>query len=209
MTNPVRKPAPDPTELQDVGEDGDRPSITDAGGTVARFEMAYSPSPNERHPFGSPLRSRLPSYIYLALGIAIASVVGIAYSSHGVGALYTFIVEGDRGRAVASPVLAAMIVVSGIATVLRSHMRGVIIHGDSVEMRDVLLLGLPTVRRWAWVQIHRIIVDDTKPVTRVALELWDNSYQKLPEVAKHKDLAELIERIGAARKIPTTHLSRK
>jgi hypothetical protein len=205
MTSPAR----DPSQLEDIGDEGDRPSITETHGTVAHFEMVCSPAPSERHPFGPPLRSRLPSLAYLAFGILIASLVGMAYQSHGVGLLYTWIVEGDRTRAVASPVLATMVVVSGLATVLRAHMRGVIVHGDGVEMRDVLLLGVPTVRRWAWAQIHRIVVDDTTARTKIALELWDNSYQQLPEVAKGKELAELLERIGAARKIATTHLARK
>lgn len=201
----------DPTpELQDFSDEGDRPSITDAGGTIAHFEMAYSPSPKERFPFGPTLQSRIPSLIYLCVGIALLSVVGIAYSSHGTGSLYDFIVEGDRFRAVRSPILAAMVLVSGLATVLRAHMRGVIVHGDGVEMRDIMILGVPTVRKWAWAQIDRIIVDDTRGTeTRVALELWDNSHVKLPEVRKARELADLLSRIGAARRIATTHLARK
>jgi hypothetical protein len=208
---PVTAPAePTPTpELQNFDEEGERPSITDVNGTVARFEMAYEPSPKERHPFGPPLRSRIPSLVYLCVGIALLSVVGIAYSSSGHGSLYDFFVEGDRFRAVRSPVLATMVLVSGLATVLRAHMRGVIVHGDGLEMRDVMILGIPTVRRWAWAQVHRIIVDDTQPRTRVAVELWDNSHVKLPEVARGRELADLLERIGAARRIATTRLARK
>lgn len=205
----VSNPAPQPEELPDVGDEGDRPSVTDAGGTVARFEMAYSPPPNERYPFRPPLRALLPSLVYLAFGVTVAAIVGVAYQSHGVGFLYRFIVEGDRSRAIASPILATMVLVSGLATVLRAAMRGVIVHGDGVEMRDILMLGVPTVKRWAWAQIHRIVVDDTQTPTRVALELWDNSYQRLPHVAKSRELAQLLERIGASRQIATTHLARK
>ena len=209
---PVTAPAPtskETPELQDFNEEGDRPSITDVNGTVAHFEMAYSPSPKERHAFGPPFRSRIPSLVYLCVGIALLSIVGIAYSSSGNGQLYDFFVEGDRFRAVRSPVLAAMVLVSGLATVLRAHMRGVIVHGDGLEMRDILVLGVPTVRKWAWAQIHRIIVDDTQPQTRVALELWDSSHVKLPEVSKGRELADLLERIGASRRIATTRLARK
>lgn len=206
---PVTAPAEPTPELKDFSEEGDRPSITDADGTVAHFEMAYSPPPKERYPFGPPFRSRIPSLIYLCVGIVLLSIVGIAYSSSGNGSLYDFIVEGDRFRAVRSPVLATMVLVSGLATVLRAHMRGVIVHGDGLEMRDILILGIPTVRKWAWAQVHRIIVDDTHPQTRVALELWDNTHVKLPEVRKARELADLLERIGASRRIATTRLARK
>jgi hypothetical protein len=210
MMHPVTAPHENPPpELQDFSDEGDRPSITDANGTVARFEMAYSPSPKERHPFGPPFVTRIPSLVYLCVGIALVIVVMVAYSSSGNGKLYELIAEGDKYRAVRSPILAGMVLVSAIATVLRSHMRGVIVHGDGVEMRDILLLGFPTVRKLAWAQIHRIVVDDTQSRTRVALELWDNTHLKLPEVRKGRELADLLERIGASRKIPTTHLARK
>lgn len=206
---PVTAPAPIPpsTELQDFTEEGDRPSVTDANGTVARFEMAYSPSPKERHPFGPPFRSRIPSLVYLCVGIALLAIVGIAYSSSGTGKLYDWIVEGDRFRAVRTPVLATMVLVSGLATVLRAHMRGVIVHADGLEMRDILILGVPTVRKWAWAQIHRIIVDDTRLQPRIALELWDSSHVKLPDVSRGRELADLLEHIGAARRIATTRLA--
>ncbi len=184
-------------------------SVTEVNGTVARFEMAYSPSPKERHPFGPPFLSRVPSLVYLCVAIALVAIVLIAYSSSGNGKLYELIAEGDKYRAVRSPVLAGMVLVSALATVLRAHMRGVIVHGDGVEMRDILILGLPTVRKLAWAQIHRIVVDDTQAQTHVMLELWDNSHQKLPDVRKGRELADLLERIGASRRIATTRLARK
>lgn len=210
MMQPVTAPKENtPPELQDFSDEGDRPSITDANGTVARFEMAYEPSPKERHPFGPPFVTRIPSLIYLCVGIALVFIVWVAYSSSGNGKLYELIAEGDKYRAVGSPVLSGMILVSGLATVLRAHMRGVIVHGDGVEMRDILLLGVPTVRKLAWPMIHRIVVDDTQKQTHVALELWDNTHLKLPDVAKGKEFADLLERIGAARRIATTRLARK
>lgn len=205
----VTAPAPEPPpELHDVADEGDRPSITDAGGTVARFEMAYSPAPRERHAFRAPWRTALPSIVYLAFGALLVATVALAYSSSGNGRLYEWIVEGDRYRAVRSPVLAFMVLVSGLATLARSRMRGVIVHGDGVEMRDVLLFGLPTVRRWAWAQILRVIVDDTRARGHVALELWDGSLVRLPEVARRADLADMLERVAASRRIATTHLAR-
>lgn len=208
QTVTAQEPTP-PTELQELSDEGDRPSITDVNGTVARFEMAYSPAPKERHPFGVPLRTRLPSLVYLACGVAIVAIVASAYSSSGSGRLYEWIVEGDRGRPIASPVLSFIILVSAVATVIRSHMRGVIVHGDGLECRDVLALGVPSVRKWAWPQIHRIVVDDARTNPKVAVELWDGSYVTLPEVTRGRDLADLLERIGAGRRIATTRLARR
>jgi hypothetical protein len=88
-------------------------------------------------------------------------------------------------------------------------MRGVIVHGDGLESRDLLALGLPTVRKWAWPQIHRIVVDDARVNPKVAVELWDGSYVTLPEVTRGRDLADLLERIGASRRIATTRLARE
>ena len=43
-----------------VDDDGDRISVTDVNGTVARFEMTYSPPAGERLKFGPPLRRPHP-----------------------------------------------------------------------------------------------------------------------------------------------------
>lgn len=207
---PVTAPEPPttPDALPELSEDGERPSITGVNGTVARFSMAYSPPPKERHPFGVPLRARLPSFAYLACSIVIVALVVSAYSSSGSSRLYEWIVEGDRSRPVGTPVLSLMILASAIATVIRSHMRGVIVRGDGVESRELLALGVPSVRKLVWPQIHRVVIDDARKNPKVALELWDGGYVKLPEVARGRDLADLLERIGAGHRIATTRLTR-
>jgi len=205
---PVAAPDPAPPQLPELADEGDRPSITDVNGTVAHFEMAYSPDPKERHPFGMPLRTRLPSLVYLACGLALVAVVASAYSSSGASPLYGWIVEGDRTRPIGSPVLSFIILASAVATVIRAHMRGVIVHGDGLECRDLLVLGVPSVRKWAWPQIHRVIIDDARANPKVAVELWDGSYVTLPEVARGRELGDLLERIAAGRRIPTTRLQR-
>ncbi len=48
-----------------VDEDGERVSVTDANGSIARFEMTYEPPAVARMKFGPPMRARIPSAIYL------------------------------------------------------------------------------------------------------------------------------------------------
>ena len=66
----------------ETADDGDRPSITEVNGSVARFEMAYNPNPDDRFVFGPPLWQRLPSLLFVgfagALGVAATF---IAYNS--------------------------------------------------------------------------------------------------------------------------------
>ncbi|MDP9033296.1 MAG: hypothetical protein M3O50_00690, partial [Myxococcota bacterium] len=68
---PPQKPSPPETTVTDsavahsavngvVDDEGDRISVTDANGTVARFEMTYSPRASPRTKFGPPLPSRVP-----------------------------------------------------------------------------------------------------------------------------------------------------
>src|SRR4051794_24015131 len=67
------RPANDLPSMIDAG-DGDRPSITETNGTVARFEMAYNPNPGERFAFGPPWWQRVPSLVFLAFAIALVIV---------------------------------------------------------------------------------------------------------------------------------------
>jgi hypothetical protein len=197
---------PPASELEDLARDeaeGDRPSITDVHGTVARFEMSYSPIEGERITFGPPLRMRLPAFVYLAFCVALVATVFIAHHSSSNSSLYRWIVEGDRGRPLSAAALSFIVFVSGIGTVIRAHMRGVVVHSDGIEGRYLLALGIPRVRRWAWAQVHRMLVDDTQ----VMIELWDGSYERLPEVKNTHKLVELLENIAGSRRIEMTHLS--
>jgi len=189
--------------LPDDGDDGERVSITDVNGTVARFEMTYSPPTGDRIKFGPPLRSRLPSAVYLVAALGLGAVVLYAYTAAPSGSrLFGWVVEGDRGRPVPASVLAAAIVVSAIATVLRTHMRGVLVSDDWIEARYLLPLGIPRARRWGWPQVLRVVVGDT----HVAFELWDGSFETLPEVARTRELVELLVQHAQRRRIDVTVL---
>jgi hypothetical protein len=182
---------------------GDRPSITEVEGTIAHFEMAYSPEKSERLRFGPPLRERLPSLAFLGVAFGLALLVFGAYAGWARGSVYTFIVERDMGRPVSSIALTFVIVVSALATVVRAQMRGVTVHADGVEARYILPMGIPRVRKWAWPQIHRVIFSQRS----IAFELWDGTFEHLPDVAAPARLGATLEAVARTRSIQVTHLA--
>ena len=183
-------------------DEGERSSVTDVNGTVARFEMAYSPSASDRFAFGPPLRMLVPSCLYLTFAFCVVGLVVAAHLGASNSRLYIWVVEGDRGRPIGSVALALIVLASGIGTVIRAHMRGVIVRAEGVEARYLLALGVPRIKRWAWSQVERIIVDERA----VMFELWNGEYERMPEVKEPRKLRELLERIAAARHIRVTRL---
>ena len=117
-------------------DDGDRPSITEVNGTVAHFEMAYNPNPDDRFVFGPPIWQRLPSLLFLGFGAAVGVAAVLAHTGSSNTALYRFIVTENR-----TP-LVFVIVLAAIATFIRSGLRGVVVTRDGVETRS-LSMGFP------------------------------------------------------------------
>jgi hypothetical protein len=185
--------------------EGDRLSVTDVNGSVARFDMTYSPPahPRSRSKFGPPLRMRIPSALYLAGALALGAVVSYAYGyAPSSSRVFVWVVEGDRGRPVPASILAAIIVLSAVATVLRTQMRGVIVSEEWLEVRALLPLGVPRARRWGWPQVLRVVVDRD----RIGLELWDGTFERLPEVARAADLVSLMVNQAARHRIDVSVL---
>ena len=183
--------------------EGDRPSITEVNGTVAQFEMSYSPPVGARAKFGPPWKTRLPSAVYLFASLVLGALVLYAYTgAPSSSVVFGWVVEGDRGRPLSAGVLAAAILVSAAATVVRTHMRGVLVSDQWIEARYLLPLGIPRARRWAWAQVHRVVVDGP----RLALELWDNSFERLPEVERPFELTDLVLQQARMRRIAITVL---
>jgi hypothetical protein len=200
----TQQQTPELPELVDAADEGDRPSITEVNGTVARLSMAYSPGQSERFAFGVPLLQRLPSFLYMGFAVAIATIVLTAYNSPSSSSLFIYVVEGDRGRMISSMQFMFFIVCTALFAVVRGALRGVIVTGSGIETRT-LVGPMPRVRKWAWSQIDRLIVDDED----VMLELWNGTYERLPKVREGKALADLLERIAAARGRPVTRLDPK
>jgi hypothetical protein len=197
-------PSPEEHALPSVvDDDGDRVSVTDVNGTIARFEMTYSPPAAGRLKFGPPLASRIPSAIYLAGALVLGALVLYAYTAASSNSLlFVWVVEKDRGRPLSANVLTAIVVVSAVGTVLRTHMRGVLVSDDWVEARYLLAFGIPRSRRWAWTQVLRVVLDGT----RVAFELWDGSFERLPQVAKGRELVDVVLQHAQRRRIDVTVL---
>jgi hypothetical protein len=195
---------PEAPDLPDVGaeEDGERVSVTDVNGTVARFEMAYSPPEGEKTKFGPPLAQRLPSLLFVGFALAMVAIVFVVQSGPSGSYLFRFMVVGDRGRPIRAETLSFIILACSLGTVLRAQMRGVILRSDGLEARYLLAAGIPKIRRWAWTQLERVVLDDEQ----VMVELWNGQYERLPSVAEPGKMSELLERICAARKIRVTRL---
>ncbi len=203
--SPTPPPSPGHLVSDHVDADGDRISITDVNGTVARFDMTYeAPSAGERTKFGPPRRARIPSAIYL-LASAIFGIVTIcAYNAPTGSKLFVWAVEGDRIRPLSVSVIAVILMVSSLATVLRTHMRGVIVTDDWIEARSLLALGIPKARRWGWAQVTRLVVDGD----RLGLEMYDGSFERLPEVRDGKAMVQLMMHHAARLRIDVSLLER-
>jgi len=195
-----------PHELPDLVPPEARPSmdsVTDVNGTVARFEMAYSPIASRGVSFGPPLRQRLPSLVFCGFGaILVGLVITAYYFASSNSRLYEWIVDGDRARPLPASVLAIVVLLSGIGTAIRARMRGVLIHPDGIEARYLLPMGVPRIKRWTWAQVERMVLDDEGAM----LELWDATYERLPDVARPKELTTLLERVALERRIVVTRL---
>lgn len=201
MTDPhsgsSKSPRPPVTDLPDlITDDGDRPSITNAGGTVARFEMAYNPTPTDRFFFKASLWQKLPSLLYLGFALTIGGIALVGWSSPGT-ALNRWVVEGGKAP------LAFIIVLTALGTSIQQMLRGVVVTREAIESRT-MSMGFPRVRKWSWAQIDRLVLDEEEAL----LELWDGTYERLPRVAKGKELVELLAQIATARGRQVTRIER-
>lgn len=190
-----------PTELSRLVEDvdeGDRPSITEVNGTVARFEMAYNPEPDERFVFGPPVWQRLPSFVFLGFAAVLGTTTFLAWHASHDSELYRFVVLGNR-----TP-FAMIVCMAAVATFIRSGLRGVIVTREGVETRT-LNLGFPRVKKHRWAQIDRVILDGES----VLFELWNGTYERLPKVHEGAKLVEILERVAFGKGRQITRLDRR
>jgi hypothetical protein len=201
----TQPPTPSP-QLPDViesSDEGDRSSITDVNGTVAKFEMAFSPERSDRFAFGAPMLARIPGYIFLGFAATVALTVLAAYYGSSNSSLYIWVVEGDKHRVFGSGPLAFIILFAAVGNVIKTALRGVILTKDAIEVRVLLTGGLPKVKRWTWAQIDRVVLDHED----VMLELWDGTYERLPKVRDGQRLADMVAGIATARGRAVTRLT--
>ncbi|WP_437936920.1 hypothetical protein [Sorangium sp. So ce341] len=172
--------------------------------------MTYRPE--KRIAFGPPMKERIPALLYLAFALTVSAVIFYGQNAPSSSRIFQYVVEGDRHRLVPSSVCAIILCVSALAMVLREQMRGVIVHPDGIELRELLGFGLPRVRRFAWSQIDRMSVPSAqagagavqqgKPSSNIRLDLWDGSRTWLPAVGDRIALSVMLERVALARAIP-------
>ncbi|KYF51844.1 hypothetical protein BE08_19755 [Sorangium cellulosum] len=181
------------------------------------FDMTYRPE--KRIAFGPPLKERIPAMLYFGFAIAISAVILYGQNAPSSSRIFQYVVEGDRHRLVPSSVCAIILFVSALAAVLREQMRGVVVHPDGIELRELFGFGLPRVRRFAWSQIDRMSVPPARAGAagaaragadeeagklsgNIRLDLWDGSRTWLPDVGDKIALSVMLERVALARAIP-------
>jgi hypothetical protein len=166
------------------------------------FDMTYRPE--RRVAFGPPLRQRALSFAYLVFALVVTGVIVYGQHAPTSSAIFHYVVEGDTSRAIPSSVCAIILVCSALAAVIREQMRGVVLHPDGIDVRELLSLGWPRVRRFHWSQIDKVFVPAegaTEPKT-IRLDLWDGTRTWLPDVARAGELGIMLERVALARAIP-------
>src|SRR6476660_7546838 len=106
----------------------------------------------------------------------ITAVIIYGENAPSSSRVFQYVVEGDRTRMVPSSVCAIILFTSALAAVLRAQMRGVVLHPDGIEMRELLTLGWPRVRRLHWSQIDRVFVPPAEgqgsEQRTIRLDLW-------------------------------------
>lgn len=165
--------------------------------------MTYKPE--QRIAFGPPLKQRLPSFAYLVFAAAVCTVIVYGQHAPSSSALFHYVVEGDAGRLIPASVCAIILMTSALAAVLREQMRGVILHPEGIDVRELLSLGVPRVRRFHWSQIDKMFVppaEGEEAAKTIRLDLWDGTRTWLPTVARASELGIILERVALARAIP-------
>jgi hypothetical protein len=159
--------------------------------------MTYKPQ--RRQAFGPPSKTWILPCAYCALSAAFLAVVMLGQMMPSSSWLFRYIVEGDEHRIVGARALACIMFAGGVASLIRTGMRGVIVHPEGIEARYVINLGWPKVRNCSWMEIDKLVFDRG----HVMLYLWDGSLLGLPPVQDKIGLTHVLEKVAAARAIPT------
>jgi hypothetical protein len=158
--------------------------------------MTYQPRESV---FGPPLLARLPSLGYLAVALSIGAFVLLGERSPSNSWMFDYVVAKDVQRVMSIRTFSIVLLMSALAAVVRSSMRGVRIYADGVEARDVLNFLVPKLRRYRWPQIECIVLEGKRTI---AFDLWDGTRAFLPEVGDELGLRRALQHVAAARAIP-------
>lgn len=163
--------------------------------------MTYSAQGDETQRFHAKVSAHATSYVYALSSFAFVALVIVAMTS-GAGALGDSFLADIARRQSAMPYLVWLVGLSGLGTVVRSHLQGVVVGKEGVESRSSFL-GVPRVRTLAWTQIHRVVID---PETGAILELWNNETERLPLVRNPRALAGALLARAVERNVTVTSL---
>lgn len=163
------------------------------------FDMTFRPEESRR--FGPEQRSCLPAYLFLLAAFGFVLFVSYGYIAEPGSLAHHYVIEAAGNRSVSAGTFATIILAAGIGSVIRTHMRGVVVHPDGIETLD-LSLGWPKVERWGWAQIDKFHFDAGKD--RISVDLWNGQTSLLPRVADREHLVEALAFVAEARAIPYT-----
>jgi hypothetical protein len=157
------------------------------------FDMTYRPAEEF---FGPPILVRLPSFLHAAISCSVIALVFIV-ERRPSSQLYAYMYRQDH--LIDAHMLALAFGMSGVASVMRSGMRGVRVRPDWIEYRDVIGSLWPKVKKFRWAQIDKITFETSGSVL---VDLWDGTRELLPEVSDGEGLSLALERLARARAIP-------
>ena len=160
------------------------------------FDMTYKPQ--RRKAYGPPALTWVLPSLYFVLSLTFFAVVMLGQFLPSSTWLFRYIVEGDEYRIVGARTLGLIMLAGGVAALVRTSMRGVVVHPDGIEARYVISLGWPKVKNCTWMEIDRLIFDRG----RVILHLWDGTIYSLPDVRDRDGLSQALEKVATARAIP-------
>jgi hypothetical protein len=164
------------------------------------FDMTFRPEESRR--FGPERRSCWPAYAFLLAALAFLLFVAYGHIAEPGSFAHRYVIEAAGRRSFSAGTFATIILAAGIGSVVRTHMRGVVVHPDGIETLDLLVLGWPKIERYGWAQIDKFHFDAGKDL--ISLDLWNGQTSVLPRVADRRHLVEALAFVAEARAIPYT-----
>lgn len=162
------------------------------------FDMTYRPEEHRR--FGTTLRARLPAYGYASVAAVFASFVAYGHVAPIGSFAWRWVIEAQPHRAFSSATFALIAMVAGVAALTRAHLQGVVLGPDGIESRDLVVLGVPKIRRLEWPMIDRFRFDISTKL--ICVDLWNGTQEYLPEVGDRDELVRALVYVAQARAIP-------
>lgn len=165
-----------------------------------RFDMSYRPERNQS--FGPPIASWIFPATYFAASALLLVIVFAMFMQTSGEWLFRYVVEADGQRVIGARPLAVFAFLGSVAAVVRTAMRGVLIHPEGIESRDMMAWVWPRVDNVYWAEIDEVILD----AGQVALALRSGRQLWLPAVRDGKALVRSIEELTQSRGIPLRKL---